>query len=138
MFSRHLQKRDNNARDEDGPVPGTESEHEIPFNLDNLRKHLAQIALARRVLPEDVAARQKLLEESVYDVAVERLKHQAELFTELGLGNTGLREAVLQAWMWDWHQKLKTRLETEIKAIIEHESNPELDSKSERLRLSFL
>ncbi|KAF8119543.1 hypothetical protein EV363DRAFT_1197176, partial [Boletus edulis] len=44
---------------------------EIPFNLDNLRKHLAQVTLARRVLPEDVAARQKLLEVSVYDVAVE-------------------------------------------------------------------
>lgn len=90
---------------------------EVPFNLDNLRRHLAEVTLARRVLPEDVAARQKLLEESVYDVAVERLKHQADLFAELGLGNNPLMQADLQRWMWDWHSKLKTRLEKEIKAI---------------------
>lgn len=97
-------------------------ELEIPFNLDNLRKHLAQVALARRVLPEDVAARQKLLEESVYDVAVERLKHQADVFEELGLGNNSLMQADLQRWMWGWHTKLKTRLEREIKEVISHES----------------
>lgn len=90
---------------------------EIPFNLDNLRRHLAELTLARRVLSDDVAARQKLLEESVYDVAVERLKHQADLFAELGLGNNALMHADLQQWMWDWHNKLKVRLEREIKSI---------------------
>jgi DNA-directed RNA polymerase len=75
------------------------------------------------VLPEDVAARQKLLEESVYDVAVERLKHQGELFAELGLGHGGLRHAVLQAWMWDWHQKLKAHLEVNITEIVTREVN---------------
>jgi len=89
--------------------------------LDNLRKHLAQVALARRALPEDVASRQKLLEESVYDVAVERLKHQSSIFEALGLDNQGLMTAVLQRWMWEWHQKLQPRLEAEIKSIIEHE-----------------
>jgi DNA-directed RNA polymerase len=90
---------------------------EIPFNLDNLRRHLSDVTLARRVLPEDVAARQKLLEESVYDVAVERLKRQADLFAELGLGNNVLLSADLQRWMWEWHNKLKARLEKEIKNI---------------------
>ncbi|KAH7922516.1 DNA/RNA polymerase [Leucogyrophana mollusca] len=103
---------------EDGSVVSSVPQEEIPFNLNNLRKHLAQVLLARRVLPEDVASRQKLLEESVYDVAVERLKHEADLFDELGLGSRGLQQADLQKWMWAWHQKLKTRLEAEIQNIV--------------------
>lgn len=85
-----------------------------------MRKHLAQVTLARRVLAEDVAARQKLLEASVYDVAVERLKHEAKIFDGIGLGHVdvGLRRADLQRWMWDWHEKLRARLETEIADII--------------------
>ncbi|KAF8841664.1 DNA/RNA polymerase [Paxillus ammoniavirescens] len=108
--------------DENGNVLPSAAKEEVPFNLDNLRKHLGQIRLARRVLPEDVAARQKLLEESVYDVAVERLRHEAAVFDDLGLGNPGLRRADLQRWMWDWHQKLTSRLETEIAEIIAAES----------------
>ncbi|KAF8626667.1 hypothetical protein AX15_004758 [Amanita polypyramis BW_CC] len=100
-----------------------EVQYEIPFNLDNLRRHLAEVNLARRVLPEDVAARQKLLEESVYEVAVERMKHEAERFAELGLGDGSLMQADLQRWMWDWHTKLKQRLETEIKKIAELENS---------------
>lgn len=90
--------------------------YEVPFNLDNLRRHLAEVCFARRVLPEDVAARQKLLEESVYDVAVERLKRESEIFDELGIGGS-LRQPDLQRWMWDWHNKLKARLEEEIRNI---------------------
>jgi len=92
--------------------------------LDNLHKHLAQVTLTCRVLPEDVVAHQKLLEASVYDVAVERLKHEAKLFDEIGLGhmNVGLRHADLQRWMWDWDQKLRVRLETEIADIIAAEA----------------
>ncbi|KAG5643187.1 hypothetical protein DXG03_001391 [Asterophora parasitica] len=99
-----------------------EGEMEIPFNIDNLRRHLAEVTMARRVLSDDVASRQKLLEESVYDVAVERMKHQADLFAELGLGNNALRAADLQQWMWGWHEKLKKRLETEIKNIAQTEA----------------
>lgn len=108
--------------DENGNVIPSEIEGEVPFNLNNLRKHLAQVTLARRVLPEDLASRQKLLEESVYDVAVERLRHEAKLFDELGLGGRELQQADLKKWMWDWHQKLKTRLEAEIKEIIDAEA----------------
>ena len=68
-------------------------------------------------MPEDVAARQKLLEESVYDVAVQRMKHQAELFAELGLGPGGLMQADLRRWMWDWHLKLKERLTEKVREI---------------------
>ena len=110
----HLQKVS-----EDGEV-----EQEVPFNLDNLRRHLGQVNLARRVLPEDLVARQKLLEESVYDVAIERMKHQADLFAELGLGHGGLMQTDLRRWMWDWHLKLKDRLIDEIRNI----------SRAERLR----
>ncbi|KAF8550661.1 hypothetical protein OG21DRAFT_1487603 [Imleria badia] len=80
---------------------------EIPFNLDNPRKHLAQVTLARRVLPEDVASRQKLLEASVYDVAVERLKHEAK--------------------------KLRVRLETEITDIIAAEAKQTQGDKTTHL-----
>lgn len=96
---------------------GCDQKMEVPFNLDNLRRHLAHVRLARRVLADDVGARQKLLEQSVYDVAVERLKYQADLLAELGLGNAALKKADLQRWLWEWHTKLTIRLEEEIKHI---------------------
>ncbi|KAI6022796.1 DNA/RNA polymerase [Pisolithus microcarpus] len=107
--------------EEGAPVPEAPV-REVPFNLNNLRKHLAKVSLARRVLPEDVAARQKLLEESAYDVAVERLKHESQIFDELGLTNPSLRRAGLQRWMWDWYQKLSAHLELEIANIVATES----------------
>lgn len=96
---------------------------EIPFNLHNLRRHLAQLQLARRVLPEDVTARQTLLEASVHEVAAERFKHEDAIYKQLGLG-AGLNERNLQAWMWDWHQALESRLTTAIKDIEMAEENP--------------
>lgn len=99
------------------------SAEEVPFNLDNLRKHLAQVQLARRVLPEDITARQTLLEASVHDVATERFRHEDALFKQLGLGNS-LQERNLQAWMWQWHQALVQRLEATIKDIIRAETIP--------------
>ncbi|KZT65062.1 DNA/RNA polymerase [Daedalea quercina L-15889] len=94
---------------------------DVPFNLDTLRKHLAKVIFARRVLPEDVAARQKLLEESVYDVAVERLKHTTEKMEELGLTNGALKGSDLRQLMWEWHGKLKERLRAEIETIQQQE-----------------
>ncbi|KAH9919050.1 DNA/RNA polymerase [Fomitopsis serialis] len=92
-------------------------EPDVPFNLDTLRKHLAKVIFARRVLPEDIAARQKLLEESVYDVAVERLKHTTEKLEVLGLSNSALKTNDLQQLMWQWHALLKERLKAEIENI---------------------
>ncbi|KAH8982235.1 DNA/RNA polymerase [Lactarius akahatsu] len=106
---------------EDGMSSG-KTETEIPFNLDVLRKHLAHVSLARRVLSEDLAARQKLLEDSVYDVAVQRMRRQAELFKELGLGDSVLRKQDLQLWMWQWHQLLQARLKEDIALLIEKET----------------
>lgn len=103
-----------------------EVQYQVPFNLDNLRRHLAEVKLARRVLPEDTAARQKLLEESVYEVAVERMKHQADKFAELGLSDNSLMQADLRRWMWEWHVKLKARLEQEIKNITAIEAKKKL------------
>lgn len=94
----------------------------MPFNLANLRKHLAEVAYARRVLPDDVAARQKLLEASVYDVAVHRLRHEVEKLDELGLTQGVLKNVQLQKWMHDWHEKLQRRLAAEIKLIVEEEA----------------
>ncbi|KAF8269611.1 DNA/RNA polymerase [Lactarius quietus] len=106
---------------EDGTLSG-KSEAEVPFNLDILRKHLAHVSLARRVLSEDLAARQKLLEDSVYDVAVQRMRRKAELFKELGIGDSVLRQQDLQLWMWQWHQLLQTRLKEDIALLIEEEA----------------
>jgi DNA-directed RNA polymerase, mitochondrial len=94
----------------------------VPFNLENLRVHLAQIALARRVLPEDVASRQKLLEASVYDVAIARMKNQIQKLDSLGLNTHGLGRNDLQEWMWSWHQNLRAKLETVINGLIAAEA----------------
>ena len=106
---------------EDG-TPSGETETEVPFNLDILRKHLAHVSLARRVLSEDMAARQKLVEDSVYDVAVQRMRRQAELFKELGLGGSALKKQDLQLWMWQWHQLLQARLKEDIALLIKEEA----------------
>ncbi|CCL99811.1 uncharacterized protein FIBRA_01835 [Fibroporia radiculosa] len=119
-----------------GPIEN--DSYEIPFNLETLRKHLSQVVFARRVLAEDVAARQKLLEESVYDVAVERLKHQAELFDELGLSNKAMKSTDLRTWMWEWHQKLQIRLKAEIDHIVQEENRlgRKIESKSGEMKRS--
>jgi DNA-directed RNA polymerase, mitochondrial len=106
---------------EDGS-PSGKTETEIPFNLEVLRKHLAHVSLARRVLSEDLTARQKLLEDSVYDVAVQRMRRQAEIFKELGLGDSVLKKPDLQLWMWQWHQHLQARLKEDIALLVKKET----------------
>lgn len=110
---------------------------EVPFNLDVLRKHLANVRLARRVLPEDVTARQVLLEASVHEVASERFKHEDAMFKQLGLKDS-LHERNLQAWMWNWHQVLTERLQITIKDLIKAEVNPKRESQSSNLQLGPL
>ncbi|THH14382.1 hypothetical protein EW146_g5951 [Bondarzewia mesenterica] len=114
---------------------GTQPTETMPFNLEVLRRHLAQVALARRVLPEDVAARQKLLEDSVYDVAVERLRRQAELLEGLGLDDNGLKQADLQKWMWEWHQKLQERLRADVMQLVREEDMWGASIREQRERL---
>lgn len=75
------------------------------------------------MLTGDNLSRQKLLEASVYDVAVERLKHQAQKLEDLGLGNKGLEHADLKGWMWNWHQKLQVRLKAEVADLVAQEEH---------------
>jgi len=68
----------------------------------------------RRILFEDALARQRQLEKSAYDVALERLQTQAERLESFGIMNPALKTNSLQTWMWTWHQKLRSRIEQEI------------------------
>jgi DNA-directed RNA polymerase len=109
------------------PRPGEEVTDDppalvTPFNLEKLRQHLALVRLARRALPEDVAVRQKHLEESVWEVAQARMRQQHELFKQLGMDSAlRLKSNMLQLWMWNWHLKLTKRLTQEIKTVLKIE-----------------
>ncbi|KAF7290519.1 DNA-directed RNA polymerase [Mycena indigotica] len=94
-----------------------DSDKTVPFNLFTLRKHLTSTALARRVIPTDMNARQKLLEDSVFDAAKERLARQSELFERFNLQSNVLQQPDLQRWMWQWHLLLTDRLQREITEI---------------------
>ena len=111
---------------EDGSVSGLAAtepipEGDVPFNLDTLRRHLSQVVLARRVLSEDATLRQHLLEQSVYNVAVERMKYEAEKLQQLGLPSKSLQSNELRLWMWDWYQKLQIRIEAELRSLVVEE-----------------
>ncbi|KAI0632722.1 DNA/RNA polymerase [Trametes polyzona] len=119
----------------DGPAPRPEGD--IPFNLETLRRHLGQVILARRVLSEDLVLRQRLLEQSVYNVAVERMRHQAELFDQLGLPSRSLHSVDLRTWMWHWHTKLQSRIEAEINNLeVEERILARLRKKKENAQLT--
>ena len=115
-----VSKEDGTMRGLTGEVP--ENDSDVPFNLQTLRRHLSQVVLAaRRALSENVALRQKMLEQSVYNVAVERLKHQAEMMDQLGLPSKGLKSNDLKTWMWEWHQKLQQRIKAEVDNMVVEE-----------------
>ena len=112
-----VSKEDGTMRGLTGEVP--ENDSDVPFNLQTLRRHLSQVVLAaRRALSENVALRQKMLEQSVYNVAVERMKHQAEQMDSLGLPSKGLPSNDLRGWMGKWHQKLQTRIQAEVENLV--------------------
>ncbi|TFK47151.1 DNA/RNA polymerase [Heliocybe sulcata] len=98
--------------------PTTDDAMEVPFSLDLLRRHLARVKMARQVLPDDVAVRQKVLEDSAIDVARERMVQQVKMLEELGIKDPALRRHGLQLWMWEWHTKLQERLEAEVNALL--------------------
>jgi hypothetical protein len=50
------------------------------------------------------------------------MRRQAELFKELGLGDSVLKKQDLQLWMWQWHQLLQTRLKEDITTLIKYEA----------------
>nr|GAT52737.1 mitochondrial RNA polymerase [Mycena chlorophos] len=107
-----------------------ELDKSVPFNLATLRKHLTSTALARKVLPNDLMARQKLLEDGVFDAAKERLARQSEVFERFSLQSNILQQPDLQRWMWQWHLLLTERLENEIKAIVAADAGHEFPNGS--------
>ena len=58
---------------------------------------------------------------AVYNIAVERMKRQTEPFDQLGLPNKGLHLNDLRMWMWEWHQKLETRIVAELENLVVEE-----------------
>jgi DNA-directed RNA polymerase, mitochondrial len=97
-------------------------DNEVAFNIANLRKHLGQATLARNTLSDDIAARQKLLEQSVYADARERMEQSQEEMKALNLGPR-LQHVDLQKWMWQWHSQLREKLKADIQAVIEEENS---------------
>lgn len=93
---------------------------ETPYNLGILRENMGQIIKGRVELPDDVIQRQKLLEETAYDSALARFKHEAETFQQLSLGGN-LNGRNLQAWMWDWHISSEPLLQERINALVGEE-----------------
>lgn len=82
---------------------------------------MQQVVEERHLLPDDVARRQKLLEESAYDVALQRFRHEAEVFQQMGRG-VNLQDKSIQAWMWDWYVKLVPQIDIAIQeALLEEE-----------------
>jgi len=51
-----------------------------------------------------------------FEAARARRERPAQLVKDLKI-NTGLKGANNQNWMWDWHQKLRARLTTAVKAL---------------------
>ncbi|KAF7313242.1 DNA-directed RNA polymerase [Mycena kentingensis (nom. inval.)] len=113
------------------------SDQTIPFNLSTLRKYLTSNALARRVLPTDMNARQKLLEDGVFDAAKERLSKQMEVFERFNLPSNVLLQPDLQRWMWHWHLLLTERLQAEVKEIAANEKKT-MPNSLPRSKLSVL
>lgn len=104
------------------PVGDAKEEvYEVPYNLRQLRSSLGKLNSTHKALGDDLWARQRLLEQSVYDVAVERLKHEHETLDKLQRSST-LGDKSLRALMWDWHQKLSKRLEDDISVLVQEEA----------------
>ena len=51
------------------------------------------------------------------------MRRQAELFKELGLGDSVLKKQDLQLWMWQWHQLFQARLKEDIALFSKNESS---------------
>lgn len=99
-----------------------EQVYEVPYNLRRLRATLNRVKAANRTLGEDLWARQQLLEQSVYDVAVDRLKHEHETLEKLQNKSSSLGGRSLRAMMWDWHQKLTMRLQDDVRVLVQEET----------------
>lgn len=90
----------------------------MPFNLESLRTHLRGFTEARKMLDNDLMTRQRHLESSMYELAIEQLQFRAEKFKEQGLDDGHhLQNRSIQSWMWTWHTLLQARLKEEIATV---------------------
>ncbi|KAI3624932.1 RPO41 [Malassezia furfur] len=87
-----------------------------PFNLATLQESLAIMQDARTRVP-DVYERQRWLEHSALDAARKRLQHDQAKLEELGLSAGALQSKTLQAWMWEWYQRLEAALARDLEAL---------------------
>jgi len=70
------------------------------------------------MLDNDLVTRQRHLESSMYELAIEQLKFRAEKFQEQGLNDSNhLHNRSIQSWMWTWHNLLQKRLKEEIATV---------------------
>ncbi|KAF8519384.1 DNA/RNA polymerase [Hysterangium stoloniferum] len=105
---------------------------EIPYNIWRLRDSLKNIGTTHKTLGDDLRARQQLMEQSVYDVAVDRLKHEHQLLEKIKTSNLGTKS--LRALMWDWHQKLVKRLQDDITVLVQEEAATPPDASNRSLQ----
>jgi DNA-directed RNA polymerase len=83
---------------------------------------------ARKMLEKDLHGRQRHLESSVYDLALEQLQYRAKVFAEKGIDQEShLRDSELQSWMWTWHTRLVERLKVEIIRIQRSEKRSDVN-----------
>ncbi|KAG8908928.1 DNA-directed RNA polymerase [Tulasnella sp. 403] len=102
-----------------GASEGTSSDkYRVPHNIEALRQDVRELIEGRS--ETDLITRQLAMERTVYETAVERFRKQAEDLKKLEI-HTGLNKASLQAWMWDWYQKLRERLSHDLEMIREKE-----------------
>ncbi|PPQ65459.1 hypothetical protein CVT24_010790, partial [Panaeolus cyanescens] len=91
---------------------------EVPFNIDSLRRQLASLTEARKFFDQDLHVRQRQLETSGYELAVEQLEHSIKSREEKGVQDSNALHCTdIQAWMWEWHQKLQVKLKETILRI---------------------
>ncbi|KAH9476822.1 DNA-directed RNA polymerase, mitochondrial [Psilocybe cubensis] len=92
--------------------PVMDSTGEVPSNISGLRTQLSNLQDTRDLLKSDAYARQRQLESSAYDLAKEQLERQQQAFDEMGLTSSlSINDNVLKRWMWEWHLRLRDRLE---------------------------
>ncbi|WFC97261.1 DNA-directed RNA polymerase [Malassezia brasiliensis] len=95
---------------------GADDTERKPFNLATLQESLAIMHDARARVP-DVYERQRWLEHSALDAARKRLQHDQAKLEELGLNAGALQSKTLQAWMWEWYQRLEAALARDLDGL---------------------
>ncbi|KAG9007397.1 DNA-directed RNA polymerase [Tulasnella sp. JGI-2019a] len=89
-----------------------EPKFETPFNIKNLQTRLKGFVESRN--NAEMEDRQKAIENLTYEAAKERWEQEHQQLSKLEI-NTGLKQNTVQGWMWQWYNKLRERLESDIR-----------------------